>query len=141
MTPHKQLNIHSPENGIYGDCFRTALACLLDMNPYDIPNFAEDEKFNKDEISVANEWLEKKGYVIISIAYPKEILLKDIMESMKIINPGIHYLLIGESRSGVDHNVICKNDKIVHDTSMDNSGIVGPAKEGYWWINFLGVKV
>ena len=41
MTPYKQLNHHDPDNGIIGDCYRTAIACLLDLPPDALPNYCE----------------------------------------------------------------------------------------------------
>jgi hypothetical protein len=48
MTPHKQRFRHDPANGIYGDCWRTAIACLLDIQPEEIPHehrvYADNEQ-------------------------------------------------------------------------------------------------
>ena len=42
MTPQNQLHKHDPANGVYGDCGRTAIACLLDLHPS--PHFWNGEK-------------------------------------------------------------------------------------------------
>ena len=47
------------------------------------------------------------------------------MDRMGAWNPGLYYILGGNSRHGVGHFVICANDKIVHDPSLDETGIVG----------------
>ena len=39
MTPQTQLNKHDPANGVYGDCGRTVIACLLDLHPSEVPHF------------------------------------------------------------------------------------------------------
>lgn len=39
MTPYKQLYGHNPDQGIFGDCFRTALGCLLNLPPEKVPHF------------------------------------------------------------------------------------------------------
>lgn len=33
MKYNKQLFRHHPEQGIFGDCHRTAIACMLDLEP------------------------------------------------------------------------------------------------------------
>jgi hypothetical protein len=38
---------------------------------------------------------------------------------------------------GTAHVVIALNDAIVWDPALDDSGIVGPADDGYYWIEFL----
>jgi len=50
MRFHKQLiTNHNPESGIFGDCQRTAIACLLDKHPSDVPHFATPETWNNGE--------------------------------------------------------------------------------------------
>ena len=39
MKFYKQLHKHDPDNGVWGDCHRTAIGCLLDIEPELIPNF------------------------------------------------------------------------------------------------------
>lgn len=36
MQYHKQLNKRDPENGVFGDCYRTAVACILDKHPSEV---------------------------------------------------------------------------------------------------------
>lgn len=40
-------------------------------------------------------------------------------------------------RNGTAHVVIGLNDAIVWDPAQDDSGIVAPADDGYYWIEFL----
>jgi hypothetical protein len=39
MRFQKQMFYHRPELGIYGDCQRTCIASMLDMDKFDVPNF------------------------------------------------------------------------------------------------------
>ena len=41
MIRRRQLFRHEPHNVIYGDCHRTAIACLLDMEPWQVPHFTQ----------------------------------------------------------------------------------------------------
>ena len=41
MEFYKQLNEHNPDEGVYGDCYRTAIGCLLNIPPEFVPHFCE----------------------------------------------------------------------------------------------------
>lgn len=138
MTPHKQMFRHAPERGEYGDCDRTTIACLLDLRPVEVPHWGHPDVVPKDKWNEAKtKWLAAKGYSLANFLFGEETGLENILMTMKNINPGLFYLLSGESATGVNHVVVCLNDKIVHDPSLDNSGIVGPCDDGYFWVQFL----
>lgn len=42
MIPQHQAFRHDPDNGVYGDCARTAFATLLGVPRDDVPHFAYD---------------------------------------------------------------------------------------------------
>lgn len=144
MKPQRQKNRHRPEEGLIGDCHRTCYACLLDLDRDSVPNFAEvgfdptkEGGGNVKEFKGAcKSWLAENGYAEFSIAFNCE--LEDILGYMAVVNPGQYYILGGESRTGVNHSVIAKDDAIVWDPSLNDSGIVGPCKpDGMYWITVL----
>lgn len=148
MTPQKQLNRHDPENGVLGDCYRTAIACLLDLKPEDVPHVHEHNgALNMGEqASMMNEWLAGRGLVEITVAWngqtsDGEDTLQSLLECMKVWNAGIHFMLTGFSRTGCNHVVICKDGEIVWDPSLTDAGIVGPADDGLYWVSYLGAKI
>ena len=143
MTPYKQLNRHDPANGVYGDCARTAIACLLDVPPQDVPHFM-DGCDNDEQADVAIDaqqaWLGSRGLAVVTLGYggygpddPPSAILDVMAES----NPGIYYLLVGRSQSGVNHVVVCCGGEIVHDPSLDDAGIVGPTLSGAYIVEVL----
>ena len=48
-----------------------------------------------------------------------------------------YQFLSGKSRTGTSHMVIVSNGEIIHDPSLDDSGIIGPADNVYYWLGFL----
>jgi len=46
MRPQKQKFAHKPDEGVFGDCFRTALAAILDLDRDDVPHFNEGAMFD-----------------------------------------------------------------------------------------------
>jgi len=141
MTPHKQRFLHNPTEGIWGDCDRTAIACLLDLSPEDVPHWNDgcEGRGPVNEISalIRREWLAERGLFLVSINLIAASLA-EIMEWAVTNHPDIHYLVGGSTDRGVNHVVICRNRDMVHDPHPSGAGLSGPADDGYWWVNFLG---
>ena len=63
--------------------------------------------------------------------------LANVLESGKNLSRGHEYGLVGLSRNGTNHIVICKEDQIVWDPAIDDSGIVECGSDGLWWLEFI----
>lgn len=135
MTPTKQRNLHRPKEGIWGDCHRACLASLLDL-PYDsVPHFGDGGPDGGEFNRRVTEWLAKQKLGQGSAAFEGE--LDAVLRMMKLVNPGVYYILGGRSRTGVNHSVIALEDEIVHDPSINGSGIVEPCDDGFYWVTFI----
>jgi len=140
VTPHMALIKHDPDNGQWGDCFRTAIACLLDLPPESVPHVCTGgEGTDKDATDRMDHWLrENHGVAIMCMAVDADVCpLGSLFNTMKMLNPEVYWLLIGKSRTGCVHNVICRGGEIIHDPTPGNPGIVGPRDEGFYWVNVL----
>lgn len=137
MTPYKQLNRHDPDKGVIGDCWRTAIACLLDMHPREVPHFCDGANFHDVAAATAmlREWLAPLGMGIVELPYTGE--LDAVLGTISHFNPNTYYLLAGTSRNGTGHVVVVRDGCIVWDPAIDDSGIVGPAESGHYWVSFL----
>lgn len=137
MIKRKQLFRHRPEDEIFGDCHRTAIACLLDKEPWEVPHFghlyATVPDFNwRDH----EEWyLRTQGYSRVSVCFT------DIEEMFKFMhgwNPAALYMLGGESPRGTNHTVICCGGGFYWDPAKDGGFLVGPLQgEGIYEASFL----
>lgn len=143
MIPQKQLYRHDPANGVYGDCYRTVIACLLDLAPTDVPHINEDTGASgmKEQGDAMDVWLAGRGLREINIAFPGDTPLADVLSTMEAMNPGLRFMITGTSRNETNHCVICRSGEIEWDPSLTDSGIVGPADNGFWLASFLGVRV
>ena len=136
MKRHKQLYKHDPENGVYGDCGRTVIACLLNtVSPANVPHFWDGQGSAREQNEKAADWLESRGLRIVKWALTGTI--DEVFGVMKYHNPGLTYVLLGTSPRDVGHVVICCDDAIIHDPSREGGGLVGPAPDGLWWIEVL----
>ena len=130
MLPIKQRIKHDPANGQYGDCWRAAMASVLDLPYESVPHICEglDDspengvEFNRRE----REFLLKHGHVPIKLLYSGENTLEAVLTCLGANNPNTFYFLGGRAPRGAGHIVVCLNNKIVHDPHPDDCGITGP---------------
>lgn len=134
MLRFKQKFLHNPPHS-YGDCQRTAFACLLERDPETIPNFGQWYYDQARWEAEMDQWLARNQMSIIRVIY--DCSLADVLKTQKNSNPGHYYFLSGKSKNGVGHVVIGLDDKIIWDPALDDSGIVSPFDDGYYYIEFL----
>lgn len=139
MRLQKQQFRHEPEKGIYGDCLRTALACLLGFTAIEVPHFNDrsDGRNDDDVTRMYNDWLRNRELACISTYYSGSESIESVLDSANMHSFGLPYLLSGTSRTGVDHVVICQKDQIIWDPSITDAGIIGPLKNGLWLVEFI----
>jgi hypothetical protein len=126
---NKQLIKHDPENGQWGDCFRTAISCLLDLEPQDVPHFCDNDADARAVVGNTRAWLAQRGLSYIEIPYDAEPDV--VLQCMAQLGPEQHWILGGRSTKA-DHVVVCCGGKIINDPS--GNGIVGRCSDGYTWV-------
>lgn len=140
MKPLQQRFRHKPDDGIYGDCHRACIASLLELELEldDVPHFGDGmpdaDEFNRR----VDAFLKARD--LVSVGSPYDCTLEHLLIVMKVTNPGAFYLLGGTSKTGVNHTVIGYEDKIIHDPSITQSGIVGPCDDGFLWVTWLSYQ-
>lgn len=139
MKPQRQLIEHDPELDRWGDCQRTCVAAILDMDAADVPHFCEPpfgEKGSPDWWeNRQNEWLEKFGLGTFTVAYHGSVSFDDVMGWTSRQSPTVPMILCGTSSIGENHVVVVLNGEIVCDPS--GNGMVGPTKENTWEVQTL----
>ena len=139
---------HDPDNGDWGDCHRACVASLLELPIEEVPHCWDgyDGSSSEMEIGRRNDWMTEfllsKGFILHSFyADGGEISLDEMIDMFSDSNPGVYFLLSGESATGNDHAVICRNGVIEHNPTP-GSDLVGPMSHwGYWLIETLGSSV
>lgn len=137
MRYNKQTILHDPEHGQYGDCLRTALSCLLNMDQEEVPHFCATNPTSEDLWPAINAWLAETCHLVVySVAY--DCSLEQILTMQQIMNPGLYYLLAGKSPRGCTHQVVACGDQIIHDPAPEGGGLIGPCVEdGFYWVSVL----
>jgi hypothetical protein len=141
MIRHQQLFRHDPDNGVYGDCHRTAIACLLDLHPTEVPHFgqlcieAEASKDPYDWRAHEEQWLNERGLTQAHINFSGG--LDQLFDFMDMYNPNVLYLLGGTSPRGTAHTVICHGGKLEWDPHPDGGGVPQPMAHKVYEVSFL----
>ncbi len=141
MIKRKMLSMHVPQVGTVGDCLRTCIACLLDLEPEQVPHFLQiwwdrdTNSVNKPGISShINDWMAERGLVIVDLPYDDIGLFSSMVERL---NGKIRYIVTGRSATNNDHCVIYEGAEMVWDPSEVNAGLIGPASDGLYWMSFI----
>ena len=138
MIFRNQLYRNEPHNEIYGDCQRTVIACLLDLEPHAVPHFVQNQYTTPgyDWQDAMEAFLNERGLTYTEIQLTGEASLSDVL-STRISFPDHYYILAGMSPRGVNHVVIGCGDKIVWDPHPDATGLIGPLNYGVWEMAFI----
>lgn len=148
MQFHRQLNRHVPALGEIGDCFRTCIACFLNLHPSDVPHFSGIHyDGNPFESKAQNEhvqsWLAERGLTLINIAYGDQPV-EYLTETIRMTNgDDFCYMLSGSGSTGHGHVAIYRGNALLWCPSGDK-GVVGPhASTGnddpaMYWVKFFG---
>lgn len=136
LKTHTQRFLHRPEEGQIGDCFRTVIACLLDVDPEQVPHFMADLDRPIPEIwKDVDAWLQERGLRHFTVPYQTDV--ETLLKTTAKAYPGLRWELSGRSPRGSQHSVIAQDGKIIHDPHPDGGGIVGPGDDGYLWLSVL----
>lgn len=139
MYNEKQAFRHDPNNGVFGDCYRTCLAALLNLPRDDVPHYVTTMDVVEWETEVKQKmdaWLVKRGFQELAIPVTGDLEGVLALQKTRTHSP-VPAMLTGESRTGCNHVVVIFDGEIVYDPSLNSSGIIGPCDDGYFWLTWL----
>jgi len=159
MIPHIQIYRHEPDRMQFGDCHRTALASLLNLDrPQDAPHFIgmyeriaaikaagpghpDWEKIDPDSTydwEVEQEkWLNSIGYTLATVQFNGDVPIADLFAYMDRFNPSLYYLLSGMSPRGTNHTLVACGGAFAHDPHPDGGNLIAPMDNGMWELGIL----
>lgn len=135
MRPQKQKFRHDPANGVWGDCHRTCVAAIFNLDRDDVPHFADGGPGDGAVNQRVTDWL--KPLNLQQVHIPFDCTLEQLFASFDALNPMLHFILGGTSKNGTGHSVVCCGGAIALDPSLDDSGIVGKMDDGFFWVTFF----
>ena len=136
----KQKYKHDPDNGIFGDCYRTCLAYILGLDRDDVPHYIttmDKECWAKEIQPKYDTYLADRGWQELAIPVT-EAPLDQILEWSKTRTPfAVRAMLTGRSNTGCNHVVVINNGEVELDPSIDEAGIIGPCDDGFYWVTWI----
>lgn len=140
MKPQLQsIRDNDAAAGTFGDCHRTCIAMILDLDRDEVPHFMADCPPGlppDDPRSVASEraeraWLAGRGLVPVYVPYPGELPLTTLLEQLKVTARGTAVVLGCTSGRGYNHSVVVYEGLVYN----PNQGIIlGPMQDSMWWV-------
>ena len=115
MIPIKQHNHHNPEAGVYGDCFRAAIASVLELALDDVPHFLDGNPPFDQWGMALKTWACARNLNAAFVVGSAD--LDDTLSVMAAGFPEMHYILCGTSRT-LQHAVVGYGDKVVHNPGL-----------------------
>lgn len=140
MRPQLQaVRTHDPEAGLFGDCHRTCIAMILDVDRDEVPHFMDGVPRNAGSDhpeclrAEAEEraWLAGWGLTPVNVAFPGDLSLAQLMELLAFVTREAAVVLGCTSSSGTNHSVVYYQGRIYN---PNTNTIVGPMRDGLWWI-------
>lgn len=142
MRPQQQLLKHDPANGVYGDCFRTCVAAMLDLSAEDVPHVFDRHYDDGDAAFAAmNAWLAERGHRLIWSAYEEGVDFDRMVTTISTMNPGLPFMVGGQSSPGTGHFIVCMDAKVACDPSLSPTGTLTAHDDGLWHVYFIGSKL
>lgn len=129
FEPQIQMYRHDPENGIYGDCLRAAVAMCLGMPAADVPHFCQGESDDGVWRTRLHAWLVPQGLYALEVPWPDLALL---LQQAKYSFHHAAITVSGRSPRGTLHECVIYRGKL-YDPHPDGGGLVAPHEDGYYW--------
>ncbi len=129
---------HDPANGVYGNCFPTCIACLLELPVDEVPHIYDEGRSGKQGMRMLRDFLKQRGLYYVELFYDND--LDDILRTFGHLAPEAHYLISGKSpRGNHNHTVIARGGQLFWDPSpkVEEPALDGRCEDGYHWVGFI----
>lgn len=145
MTPQLQryrtrgeANAHNTT----GDCWRTCIAMVLDMDRDDVPHFCGsvpvgtpvDHPLHIESSLTEKAWLAERGMVMVPMAFHPDTTMDIIREHFAMHAPDAAVILLCSFGHGVNHVVVLYNGDVYDPLGQMDLASYKPGVEGVWWV-------
>lgn len=123
---YDMLQLHDPDNGRQGDCFRACLATLLQRDPTTVPHFVQIDKDSIGErnwYKEVNLWL-KEHYGLCMIIVNGDKSFTDAYYLERSVGIPLYHMVCGATKRGTLHAVIGQNGRVVFDPHPSRDGLI-----------------
>jgi hypothetical protein len=122
MKPQHQTQFGTGKNGEpHGNCFATALACILELPVEEVPNFCETDDWRLR----VDAWLAQFGLFYMDIE------LKDGLTAPEVFAAAGYHVISGDGPRGCRHSVVGRAGCFVHDPHPSGEGLLTKEEFGF----------
>lgn len=135
-----QLQQYAAHGGAQlGDCHRTCIAMILDLDRDEVPHFMANVPHEADAESpeckaaeeAEREWMAARGLAPIHWGYTGDTPLLEVLAVLGRLVRGTAVILGCTSGNGVNHSVVVYEGAI-YNPAGGNATIAGPMRDGFW---------
>ena len=139
MRPQLQAIRHAEADGQFGDCHRTCIAMILDLDRDEVPHFMDgvpntadaEAPESKAAEQAERDWLAARGLVPIHWGYDGSTPLSEVLAVLERTTRGSAVILGCTSGRGFNHSVVVYEGR-VYNPAGGGGTIAGPMRDGYW---------
>lgn len=140
MKPQLQKYLFNDGSGRFGDCHRTCIAMIFDMERDDVPHFMANvppnEPADGEQSKLATEaeraWAKAMfNMVPVSVPFHGSDPLESVLMTLGNCFAGTAVILGCQSANG-NHSVVVYDGEIYN--PHGEGTIVGPMRDGWWWV-------
>jgi hypothetical protein len=134
MKYHKQSKENNKINGARGDCYQTVLACILNKEKSEVPDFNEGFPTHQEFTKRINQYLHSQNLASISV-HIKVDTFEELLQCFK--NQRAVYIVGGISPRQNTHYVIACGNKMIHDPHPKGGGLIKAADTNGYMVDIL----
>ncbi len=128
------MKFHTQSNLDPGNCWQTAVACLLDLEPEDLPDQVVHDQRKEVQPDGSVKWVGPRympvlntylrvhhGLAYVEVHYPQEIYT-----ALQVREPGLHFMIgrtVRSAENGAKHVVIGKHGELHWDPHPSRAGL------------------
>jgi hypothetical protein len=140
VKPVFQSDRGNPERTEAGDCFRACVASILERPLDTVPHFFQGQRVGT-VISPQRETAMQDWFGLLGLGFVTLPLRADTPEqAMGMFGsryPSLYYILIGQTRKGVNHAIVCRGAYVAHDPGRPAIGLAGPQGNGVFTVGII----
>jgi len=126
-----------------GDCYRTCIAMILNVDSSFVPNFAETHKGGDTLQDAAEEWLSQFGLGLGHCVYGPSMPLSDLPKAISDIGPNVPAIVSGLTERGNGHSAVVWQGRWydpAHGNELGETSIVGPFENDGYWVGYISAS-
>lgn len=132
--------MHSPDDGLFGDCMQACVASIFELPMEQVPHFT-DAWQHDDYLSALRSWLNARDLAPLFLDIPADAY-EAWCDNLATLQMDAFHVLGGVSATGLRHAVVARYGRLVHDPWPEDDALRGvllpdPDTQSFEWCFFV----